>query len=521
MSKVELYESIRLARRDEGLSVRKLAVRFRVHRREVRLAVNGDAPLPRAVPTGRPRPVSGPWREWMRKVLIDDVDAPRKQRHTAKRIWERLGAEHDVKISASRVRSVVAELRAELAAVDVSAVIVPQTHAPGAEAEVDWGSFVAVIGGEKITWQLFVMRASYSTIGFHRAYAHAAQESWLDAHVRGFARLGGVPRMVRYDNLKTAVTKVLTGRERVEHDRFLALRSHYMFDSFFCLPGIKGAHEKGGVEGDVGRFRRAHLTPVPRFDTLADLNVFIDACDIADDARFVVGRGTGAGSTAGALAAADREGMWPLPAGAFESGTRGTARVDAKARICVRQSFYSVPASLSGTRVTYVLEAEGITVLDGHDVVAAHARPLIRRSEVLDIDHYLEVLGRKPGAMPGSTALAQARAAGRFPIEYQQFWDLARRKDGDSAGTRAICDVLLLHRRHRRADVLAGVRAALAIPSTDPQVVAVETRRAIEHHAGPPAALPLIPVGAPGAHRPLPALDAYDALLANRKDTTK
>ena len=92
MSKVELYESIRLARRDEGLSVRKLAVRFRVHRREVRLAVNGDAPLPRAVPTGRTRPVSGPWREWMRKVLIDDVDEPRKQRHTARRVWQRLVA---------------------------------------------------------------------------------------------------------------------------------------------------------------------------------------------------------------------------------------------------------------------------------------------------------------------------------------------------------------------------------------------------------------------------------------------
>ena len=135
----------------------------------------------------------------------------------------------------------VAELRAELSSVDVSAVIVPQTHAPGAEAEVDWGSFVAVIGGEKITLQLFVMRASYSHDGVPSAYAHAAQESWLDAHVRGFARLGGVPRMVRYDNLRTAVTKVLTGRERVENNRFLALRSHYMFESFFCQPGIKGA----------------------------------------------------------------------------------------------------------------------------------------------------------------------------------------------------------------------------------------------------------------------------------------
>ncbi len=401
MSKVELYERIRLTGRDEGLSIRDLAIRFKVHRREVRRAVSGLEPVLRVVPVSRPAPVSGPWLEWIREVLVADRDAPRKQRHTAKRIGDRLAAEHAVVMSASRVRSVVAQLRAELAMVDVSSVSVPQTHPPGAEAEVDWGAFIAVIGGVQVTLQLFVMRASYSTLGFHRAYAHAAQECWLDAHVRGFARLGGVPRMVRYDNLKTAVTRILTGRDRVENDRFASLRSHYLFDSFFCLPGIKGAHEKGGVEGEVGWFRRNHLTPVPVFDTLADLNAFIDSCDDADDDRFVVGRGLGAGSRAGDLAAADRAGMWALPVEAFTTTTRGTARVDAKARICVRQCFYSVPAHLSGMRVGYDLGAETVSVRDGASVVASHARALHRRAEVLDIDHYLEVLCRKPGALPG------------------------------------------------------------------------------------------------------------------------
>ncbi len=179
MSKVELYEPIRLAGRDEGLSIRDLAVRFKVHRRDVRRAVSGLEPVLRAVPASRPAPVSGPWREWIREVLVADRDAPRKQRHTAKRIGDRLAAEHAVVMSASRVRSVVAQLRAELAMVDVSSVSVPQTHPPGAEAEVDWGAFVAVIGGVQVTLQLFVMPASYSTVGFHRAYADAAQECWL------------------------------------------------------------------------------------------------------------------------------------------------------------------------------------------------------------------------------------------------------------------------------------------------------------------------------------------------------
>jgi len=425
-----------------------------------------------------------------------------------------------VVVSASRVRAVVAQLRLELATADPATVMVAQTHLPGAEAEIDWGAFVAVIGGVSMTLQLFVMRSSFSSRGFHRAYAHAAQESWLDAHVRGFAHLGGVPKMVRYDNLKTAVTRILTGRERIENDRFTAMRSHYLFDSFFCRPGISGAHEKGGVEGEVGRFRRNHLTPVPMFDTLADLNSYIDLCDERDDERFVIGRGPGAGSLVGALAVIDQASMWPLPNDSFTTTSRGTARVDVKGRVCVRQCFYSVPAHLQGTRVTFDLGAESVIFWDRGVVIARHARALHRKTEVLDIDHYLEVLQRKPGALPGSTALAQARAADRFPIEYQQFWDLARRRHGDRLGTRALCEVLLLHRHHARVDVLTGVRAALAIVSTDPVVVAVETRRAIEHPTRLNNVRIGIPMHAPGAHRPLPVLGVYDALLDNRKDIT-
>ena len=131
-------------------------------------------------------------------------------------------------------------------------------------------------------------------------------------------------------------------------------------------------------------------------------------------------------------------------------------------------------------------------------------RGVHRRSEILDLDHYLEVLWRRPGAMPGATALAQARATGRFRPEHQQFWDLARRRDGDQAGTRALCDVLLLHRYHHTDHVIAGIRAALSIGNVDPAVVAVETRRAIEH---------LQPEPAVGPVERVPDLSVYDQLL--------
>ena len=506
MSKVELYEQVRLARRDEHLSVRALAVRFKVHRREVRAALASPIPEPRKAPE-RLSPLTGPWRSWIRDVLVADEAAPRKQRHTAERIRERLAAEHDVLVSPSQVRKVVAQLRAELAADVVPVVFVPQTRPPGAEAEVDWGQFQAIIGGQTMTLHLFSMWLAFSTRAFHRAYANEAQESFTDAHMRAFDRFGGVPLLVRYDNLKTAVIKVLKGRNRSENQRFVALRSHYGFESFFCEPGIAGAHEKGGVEGDIGKFRRRHLTPVPVFDTLAELNAHIAAADQADEDRFVIGRGTGAGERVKALWIFEQGALWPLTVDTFDAATRLTARVDTKARVCVRQCFYSVPARHAGQRVTVALGADTVTIHDPHGaVVAVHQRALHRRAEVLDLDHYLEVLWRRPGGLPGATALAQARTSGRFRPEHQLFWDSARRHLGDTAGTRALCDVLLLHRTHTAGHVLLGITAALSVGSVEPAVVAVETRRAIEHQPATTTAPPVIT-------ERLPDLSAYDRLL--------
>ena len=505
MSKVELYEKVRLARRDEGLSIRALAVRFGVHRREVRAALASPEPAPRKVPD-RPAPVTGAWHGWIREVLVADRDAPRKQRHTAKRIRDRLAAEKGVLISESQCRAVVAKIRVEVAAEagTPAKVFVPQTRLPGAEGEVDWGKFDAVIGGEAVTLHLFSMWLAFSTNAFHRAYVNEAQESFTDAHVRAFERFDGVPRRVRYDNLKTAATKILKGRDRTENERFIALRSHYGFESFFCEPGIAGAHEKGGVEGDIGRFRRNHLTPVPTFATLADLNAHLERCDTADGQRWVTGRGPGSGDRAHSLAVLERPALWVLPLERFAAVTRLSARVDTKARVCVRQCFYSVPARLVGQRVTIELGAETITVIADGVAVASHGRGVHRRSEILDLDHYLEVLWRRPGALPSATALAQARASGRFRPEHQQFWDLARRRHGDAAGTRALCDVLLLHRHHRPDHVLCGIRAALSIGSVDPGVVSVETRRAVEHLEPEP---PIGPV------ERVPDLSIYDQLL--------
>jgi transposase len=502
---VEQFERIRRDARDEGMSVRALAKRHQIHRRTVRQALSSAVPPSRKA-ADRVAPVMGQHVDLVRRWLVEDLDAPRKQRHTARRIWQRLIEEEGARVGESTVRNMVARLRVEIGG-NRCQVMVPQTHPPAAEAEVDFGEFTASIAGQVMKLFMFCMRLSYSGKAFHVAYANQTQESFLDGHVRAFQAFGGVPTgMVRYDNLKPAVIRVALGRERFEHPRFVALRSHYGYDSFFCAPGLDGAHEKGGVEGEIGRFRRRHLTPIPHVGSLAALNVALTAADARDDVRRIGARV----ETVGGTAADELPLLRALPIEPFDVALALSCRVDAKARVCVRQSYYSVPARYVGRRLEVRLGATMVTVVDSGTVVACHTRSLHKGSEDLSLDHYLEVLTRKPGAFAGSTALAAARGCGAFTADHQRFWDTARRRLGDAAGTRALVGVLLLHRTLPADTVIAGMTAAARLDSCDPDLVAVEARRA--SHPRPSPAL-TTPTTAVEATRPAPSLACYDQLL--------
>jgi transposase len=501
-SKVALYEQIRRAQAREGLSVRALARRFGVHRRDVRLALSSPVPPARRVPE-RVAPALEPWKPIIEGWLAADATAPRKQRHTARRVWQRLVDEHGAQVGESTVRRYVAEVRRR-SEVPLVEVMVPQHHPLGDEAETDFGTVRAIVAGVPLDVSLFVMRLSASGKGFARAYLNEAQEVFLDGHVRAFDHFGGVPRRVRYDNLKAAVEKVLKGRDRIESDRFVALRSHYGFDSFFCQPGVKGSHEKGGVEGEVGRFRRRHLVPVPRVDSIAELNDLLAVAMATDDHRFIAQRRV----TVGEHFAFEADTLVGLPAERFDPSVLTSARVDRKSRVSVRGTLYSVPASHVARRLDVRVGAETIEVLDGRRVLARHVRAR-KGDEVLVLDHYLEVLAIKPGALVGATALARARAAGVFGPVHERFWATARRRLGDRDGTRALIDVLLLHRTIDTAALIEGVNRALAAGSVDPAVVAIEARRAGE---GSEVVVP-IGDGLSRYDRAAPSLAHYDQLL--------
>ena len=505
-SRVELFEQIRRDRRVEELSIRELADRHCVHRRTVRQALASAVPPPRKAYARRSRPAIDPYAGVIDSWLSGDRDVPRKQRHTARRVWQRLVAEHQAVLAEVTVSRYVARRRVELG-LDHVQVAVPQTHPPGAEAEVDFGEFYATVAGTWTKLWMFVMRLSCSGKAFHVAFATQAQEAFLEGHVLALEYFGAVPGRIRYDNLKPAVTRVLRGRDRTESERFIALRSQYGFDGFFCIPGKEGAHEKGGVEGEIGRFRRGHLVPVPKVASLAELNQLIAAGDLADDSRVITGRPT----TIAAAFAAELPALMPLPDEAFDPARLLSARVDNRARVSVRQCYYSVPVRYAGRRLPVRLSATTVEILDDATVVGRHQRAVGKYVEVLTLDHYLEVLKTKPGALPGATALAQAKACGAFTPTHQRYWDAARRERGDAGGTRALIEVLLAHRSLPAAALIAAIDKAVDAATLDPQVVLIDARR----EAGVPIA-PVIAIGTLARYdRPAPSLTGYDELLTD------
>jgi transposase len=252
-SRVELFAAIRRDVRD-GMSLREVQRAHHVGWRTARQALDSAWPTPRADYPQRASRLDM-FKPAIDEMLVADLEAPRKQRHTATRIFDRLLCEHDAAgISYGIVRAYVAtrrpEIRVEHGRGPVDA-FVPQTHLPGREAEVDFGEVAIRLRGELVTCYLFCLRLSYSGKAVHRVSASAGQEAFFEGHAHVLAVLGGVPAgKIRYDNLKAAVAQVLGfSRARIETDRWTAFRSHYDLDAFYCQPGINGAHEKGGVEG--------------------------------------------------------------------------------------------------------------------------------------------------------------------------------------------------------------------------------------------------------------------------------
>jgi transposase len=468
---VEQFEQIRGDHERLGLSIRELARRHGVHRRAVRQALASPVPPSKRPPLSRPAPKLGAYREIIDSWLEADRKAPRKQRHTARRIYQRLVEEYGADVSERQVCRYVHEKRRELG--DVGEVFVPLVSDAGVEAEVDWGQAKVRLRGELVEVHLFEMRACFSGAGFVMAFESETQQAFLEAHVAAFDWYGGVFDVVRYGNLKAAVARVRQGRRRAESDRFVALRSHYRFDSSFCLPGQQGAPEKGGVEGDIGRFRRRHLVPVPEVSSMEELNELLEEACWRDLKRTV----TGHTETVGQRLDRERLLLNTLPRERHPTWEEATPRVDSKALATVRTNRYSVPASLAGLRVRARVGAREVSFWHDGKQVARHERLHGKHQVSARLDHYLELLQRKPGALARSLALRQQRDRGDWPECFDELWTKIEERSGRQEAARQMVEVLMLCREHPAAAVELAVRGALAAGAHDGRAVAILVSR--------------------------------------------
>jgi transposase len=477
---VELFEQIR-REYEFGLgTIQGVARQFGVHRRLVREAVQSAVPRQKAPPV-RPRPRLEPVAAFIDGILEADRQAPRKQRHTAHRIYERLRQEHPGHpIAESTVRQYVRERKAALGLLRRE-TFVPQSYAWGSEAQVDWYEAYADLGDERVKLQVFALRSMASGAAFHRAYPHATQQAFLEAHEQAFDYFAGVFRRLRYDNLTAAVKRILRGFRREETARFVAFRSHWRFEAEFCTPAE--AHEKGGVESEAGRFRRNHWVPVPRARDLAELNArLLDACQ-ADEQRTIAG---------------------------FDLAEVSFPQVNSLGCVKVKTNAYSV-ALKAGTPVEVRLRAAHVEIWHAGRRVAQHERCYGRYQEILDLEHYLDVLERKPGALAGSKPLEQWRQLGRWPASYDELWAALIARQGRAAGTKAMIELLQLGRRHGQDRLRTAIETALAWGCRDAAAIRHLLATPLLAHRPPPV---LAPLGLARFDRPVPALDVYDELLA-------
>ncbi len=497
-----LFEEIR-REHEFGLgTIQGVARKFGVHRRLVREAIGQAVPSVR-VPPARERPRLGPVVEFIDTILRADQVAPRKQRHTAHRIYTRICQErNECFVAESTVRDYVRQRRGELGLL-AHETCVPQSYEWGGEGQVDWYEADAFLGGECVTLQVFSLRSMASGASFHWAYYRATQQAFLDGHQRAFHYFGGVFHRIRYDNLKVVVKRILQGHQREETERFVAFRSHWRYQSEFCNPAQ--GHEKGGIENEVGRFRREHWVPLPEAADLAALNALLLAGCRIDEGRTVTGRSRSVGE---ALLLEQRD-LLLLATEDFDLAETSFPKTNGLGCVKVRTNLYSVPAVV-GTTVEVKLWPSLVAIWRDNRQIASHERCYERNQEVLDLEHYLDTLERKPGALAGSTPLEQWRKAGRWPVIYDAFWEKLNARLGRPQGTKEMIGLLQLGREHGWDRLRAAVDKAWTLGCHD--------RAAVQHLLETPElARPLAPVIDIGTlrafERPLPTMDVYDQLL--------
>jgi transposase len=443
---VEIYGRVRRAVRVEGRSQRAVAREFGLSRETVRKMPQFAVPpgYQRQQPIRRPK--LGPWLGVIDAILEDDKQRPAKQRHTAKRIFERLREEHGFTggytIVKDYVRSVELHSRE---------VFIPLTHAPG-EAQADFGEALVVIAGVEQKAHYLAMDLPHSDDCFVMAFPAETTEAFLEGHVRAFAYFGAVPTRILYDNTKIAVARILGGEERQRTRSFSELQSYYLFADKFGRPA-KG-NDKGKVEGLVGYARRNFMVPIPRVSSWEELNTRLEA----ESQKRRLRRLRGHTEAIGDRFKRDHAAMLPLPAAPYEACEKIAGRVSSLSLVRYRSNDYSVPTQYGHRQVWVKGYVHQVVIACGSEVIARHERSYEREVVVFDPLHYLALLEQKTRALDQAAPLAGWLLPGCF-AQLRRLLEARLKKHG----SREYAQVLRLIETFALAEVTQAIEDALLL----------------------------------------------------------
>jgi transposase len=398
----------------------------------------------KAVPRNKPK--IGPFLPIIHDILKADRKAPRKQRHTAQRIFERLQEEHGYDGCLTIVKDAVRNWKCRQAE-----VFVPLSHRRG-EAQVDFGEVQVKVNGQQTKAAFFVMTLPFSDAIFCQVFPRECTETFQEGHKRAFEFFGGVPWRISYDNSKIAVAQIVGSRKRKVTREFLRLESHYLFEHHFCL--VRRPNEKGHVENLLGFSRRNFLVPVPETDSLESLNARLAERCRKDLDRQLRGKP----ATKGELLAEEQEHLLPIPSRQFEARRIETAKADSLSLVRFDNNSYSVPTACAHHQVTVVGGIEEVRLVVGNRLVARHRRHWGKEHTEFNPVHYLALLERKPGALDHAKPLENWDLPSCFAV-------LRRRQEAqmEKLGTREFIKVLRLLEHASLSELTRAVEHDLSI----------------------------------------------------------
>lgn len=437
----DTYRKVRHLFLVEGQSMRAISRQLHMSRKTVRKYCRGGVlPGVRKI-TDRPAPLFREVESEIIRLLEENKTLPRKQRLNARNIWEYLQGEKGIAIAQSTVRRYVRELRERH-----PEVFLPLDHEPGEAMQFDWGDMSAVIAGDKITVSVFCAVLPYSGALCAFVYPDKSTCSFLHGHIQAFEFFGGVARHCVYDNLKTAVKKG-SGKNAVKQDSFIRLEAHYGFEAVFC--NAASGWEKSNVENAVAIVRRIAFTPMPRVDSFEALqNHVTNRCLHYAQTHTISGREH---SIRDALEQ-ERKTLLPLPDVRLDTGFTCTALVHPDLTVRHEGTRYSVPRHLVGREVTLSLSPFHLTVFHRGREVYKHDRALKKQDHRYVLEHYLEILDRKPRAVEQAIPMKR----GIMPEECKEFLRLCREPDAKQQ----LVQILLLGSQVERTKLLWAIQQA-------------------------------------------------------------